>query len=404
MKKKFKNILIGLSCGILSFMMLGNSGGGKTARAYEHELVAVENVKVFDSAQKNQRLMEITLEHISTNMDSKLKISNIKELEDFAGNRYILFELSPIGYIIYHVESGKYIEYAEQSISPYYGLTEDLYYGGAMQYYQISDNMLLHTLKSDVFYNLTDMEYFVSTSETLHERFCENPMEENLSYINGTRTRYVVDKIQGVVENNQTMSSRTTTARISMADFFSNLYTASEIGYRNGGVCGYIATNLIIGYNYFAFDYGLITNSSYVNQINKSMNGPGLTNRLLELAGENPANSSFDGTYSADMHEVLGEYLDEVYNLETWEYSWYFLGLNVQSTLDDNYPVALFGNLASPTNLKDKGNHAVVAYDYAKYGFLNLGVKYRVHYGWEGYPSVWLEDPLLGSNLFMKIG
>lgn len=145
MKKKFKNILIGLSCGILSFMMLGNSGGGKTARAYEHELVAVENVKVFDSAQKNQRLMEITLEHISTNMDSKLKISNIKELEDFAGNRYILFELSPIGYIIYHVESGKYIEYAEQSISPYYGLTEDLYYGGAMQYYQISDNMLLHT-------------------------------------------------------------------------------------------------------------------------------------------------------------------------------------------------------------------------------------------------------------------
>lgn len=248
------------------------------------------------------------------------------------------------------------------------------------------------------------MEYFVSTSETLHERFCENPMEENLSYINGTRTRYVVDKIQGVVENNQTMSSRTTTARISMADFFSNLYTASEIGYRNGGVCGYIATNLIIGYNYFAFDYGLITNSSYVNQINKSMNGPGLTNRLLELAGENPANSSFDGTYSADMHEVLGEYLDEVYNLETWEYSWYFLGLNVQSTLDDNYPVALFGNLASPTNLKDKGNHAVVAYDYAKYGFLNLGVKYRVHYGWEGYPSVWLEDPLLGSNLFMKIG
>ena len=107
------------------------------------------------------------------------------------------------------------------------------------------------------------------------------------------------------------------------------------------------------------------------------------------------------GTQANGSVQLIAKWTPNVYNVQ---YSWYFLGLNVQSTLDDNYPVALFGNLASPTNLKDKGNHAVVAYDYAKYGFLNLGVKYRVHYGWEGYPSVWLEDPLLGSNLFMKIG
>lgn len=43
-------------------------------------------------------------------------------------------------------------------------------------------------------------------------------------------------------------------------------------------------------------------------------------------------------------------------------------------------------------------------YRKTKYGFLNLGVKYRVHYGWQGFPSVWLDDPLLGANLFMKIG
>ena len=69
-----------------------------------------------------------------------------------------------------------------------------------------------------------------------------------------------------------------------MMDFFPKLTTARQIGYRDGNVCGYIASNLIIGYNYFAYDYGLIKDLSFVDRTNKTMNGPGLTNKLLELA------------------------------------------------------------------------------------------------------------------------
>jgi hypothetical protein len=133
------------------------------------------------------------------------------------------------------------------------------------------------------------------------------------------------------------------------------------------------------------------------------MNGPGLTNRLLELAGEDPSGTNFSGTYSYDMFVVIGAYLNEVFNTEPWTYSWYFLNTNVKSTLDDGYPVVIFGSLKQPNGASGNINHAVVAYDYANYGFLNASRKYRVHYGWSGYASVWLESPTIGSNCFMKI-
>ena len=48
----------------------------------------------------------------------QLQISVIKKVKDFSGNKYTVIECEPNGYFIYHNESGKFIEYAIDSISP----------------------------------------------------------------------------------------------------------------------------------------------------------------------------------------------------------------------------------------------------------------------------------------------
>lgn len=356
----------------------------------------------YEDTAKNQRLYNVALNHISKNMKAGSSVSSVKQLVDFAGNRYTLFELAPIGYMIYHIDSGKFVEYAEDSYSPYLGFLSNLYYGGAMQYYYLQETSLHHTLKNDLSVPSSSMSQMAIDSRTLSTAFLQNRSYSNLNYINNGGSFSGVERIIGVVASSNQAQTRAA-ARISMTNFFPNLNTDWKMGYRDGGVCGYIATNLVLGYNYFAFDYGLISNSTYVDFANKTMNGPELTNRLLELAGEDPNGSSFSGTYSHDMFVVVGKYLNEVNNYLGWTYSWYFFGTNVNATLNAGYPVAIFGSFKKPNGSSGNINHAVVAYDYQKYGFLNLSTKYRVHYGWSGYSSVWLESPTIGSNFYMRV-
>ena len=51
--------------------------------------------------------------------DAKIRISAIRRLQDFAGNEYTLIECEPTGYYILHNASGRYVEYAAESVSPY---------------------------------------------------------------------------------------------------------------------------------------------------------------------------------------------------------------------------------------------------------------------------------------------
>lgn len=425
---KNKQLAIGSICIILITIIMAFFCSPLTVVFAENQkdnINIVSEMTTYNDLQKNQRLYDLTLNHIATNMNPNSSISNIKQLNDFDGNKYTLFELNPIGYAIYHKASGKYVEYAEDSYSPYLGYNSNLYYGGGMQYYKLQNGNLIHTLKSDLSIAENSISEMAADSRKMSNAFCYNPASNNLSYINDGVNIEGIDIINGAIAQKESSQTNATvqeeilqtraiaqeetlqtraTARIGMTTFFPALNTSTKMGYRNGGVCGYIATNLILGYNYFAFDYGLISNNTYINFTNKTMNGAGLTNRLLQLAGEDPNASSFSGTYSYDMFLVIGSYLSEVNNYQPWSYSWYFLKTNIKSTLDDGYPVVIFGSLVQPNGSSGQINHAVVAYDYANYGFLNASRKYRVHYGWSGYASVWLESPTIGSNCYMKIG
>lgn len=61
-----------------------------------------------------------------------------KILSDLSDNHFELVEVGDTGYMIFDPQSGKYLEEALDSPSPYLGLSENLYYFGPLNYYQLS--------------------------------------------------------------------------------------------------------------------------------------------------------------------------------------------------------------------------------------------------------------------------
>ena len=69
-----------------------------------------------------------------------------KILSDLSDNHFELVEVGDTGYMIFDPQSGKYLEEALDSPSPYLGLSENLYYFGPLNYYQLSGDKFVHTV------------------------------------------------------------------------------------------------------------------------------------------------------------------------------------------------------------------------------------------------------------------
>lgn len=397
--KKWK--VITTVCLALVLLCTMHSFGGLTAYAQESDKQAriISEIAAYDSTEARERLYTLTESHVSLNMDDGLTIQTAKSMVDFDGNTYTLFELSPTGYIVYHDDSGKYVEYSSTGISPYLNRSSELYYGGAMQYYYKDGLTLYHTLK-DLAIPTEEIEILAVGSNQIAQALSANVETDNLAFVNGQTATANAAAVS--VNKVATQAQTRAAARITMPTFFTNLNTSIRMGYKDDGVCGYIATAMIIAYNYFAYDYGLISNSSYINSTNKTLNGSGLTNRLLELNGEDPSQSSFAGTTGATFLPVMTSYFKEVSNYGSWKWGWRVLAIDAVSTINAGHPVILFGSLPDVSAVGNV-NHAVVAYQTAKYGLFNMFTKYRVHYGWPGYQDVWLESPVVGTIFFMKM-
>jgi len=412
--KKFnlKNLkIIVIAILIASILALICSFAGVSKKAHAEQLKnkkiinVVSTINAYKTFNQNKRLYELTEKHIEENMEQSLEIETVKNIKDFDGNAYTLFELAPCGYAIYHNDSGKYIEYTSKSISPYINFKGELFYGGAMEYYSSDNGLLLHTLEKDVVIESKDFASYSDNSKQMAAALNEQIIETNLSYINGETKKFEL-KVDEEQTSTRMLPTGTATPNISMVDFFTNLKTDWQIGYTGGGVCGYVAANMIIGYNYFAYDRGLIYNKDYINETSKTMNGPKLTEKLMTLNGLTLGKDDYPGTTGTTFYKLVGKYLDEVYNTRTWYVQWRVLTTDAVKTLKQGFPVALFGNLPKydVSHVKHgKGNHAVVAYGYGKYGALKSLTKYRVHYGWDYREDMWLESPVVGTDFFLTL-
>ncbi len=363
-----------------------------SARAQEKKLIS--DITAYDSKDKNERLLTLTRAHIERNMQDNIEIERIKELKDFADTTYTLFELAPTGYIIYHSESGQFIEYTSISSSPYLGFEGELYYGGMMQYYYRNGDELSHTLKEDTSIPLAEAGHYADACRQMNLSLKEDTEFENLSYIGGEST--VVPSRRIFSEKTAMKAAYPNTPRISMEYFFLNLRTEYQIGYRDGEACGYIASNMIVGYNYFAYDYGLVPDYTYVNEYNFSMRGPKLTDYILTVAGKDPNKPPFSGTAANDAYGYMKDYLKTVSPFLTWQVSWSLFNINAQGSIEQGHPVGLYGNFIDPRDEVSKTNHAVVGYGYENGHFV-------VHFGWDSRTRVITAGGLIGTTFCMKI-
>lgn len=363
------------------------------------------NEKFINSNFKiNKKIIDVVEVHISEIMEKNLniEIKEVKQLLDFNNNKYTLFELAPIGYIIYHNDSGTFYEYSSSSLSPYYGYNENLYYGNFKSYYQKVNSSYFHTLYKSKKLDNAELNNLKYTTSITHLNNMQNNNEQVLAYISNKTS---LNNVKEEFKRDQLVTLANDQPVISMESFFKPLKERYQIGYTqigNVGVCGYIAANLVLAYNAFAYERGLVPDK-YLNTYSKCLNGNTLTNSLLKHAGINVNGDGKDvgGSTAFSMGEIVRKFIGEESNIsKNWKVTTWLGSINAKGAIKKNQPPALFGSFNDPTQntlvpIGDKGFHTVVAYGYSNYA-------YRVHYGWSNYSDVNLSFNAIGSTMILS--
>ncbi len=370
-------------------------------------------MSAYETVSKNERLYDLTLELISDNSAEygDRKIEKVKSLKDFDGNDYTLFELAPTGYIIYSNHSGIFYEYSFSSISPYYGYEGDLYYGSMKAYYQKVGNEFVSTVFPDEILQRDGVDGLREECKIVNERNTETKAAYNLQYIEGDIS---LDKIRALnaaacAKQSATVMASNPQPKISMENFFKPLDLKSEFGYRDGGVCGYIAANMVLAYNDIAYENGLVPDQ-YIDRTAMTLNGETLTNKLLEYGGQDPTltNYTYPGTDANSMGDIVRAFIKGESEISLpWNITTWWFAINANGAIDKNQPPILFGNY-NPPSAKSAGmnggargaiNHAVVAYGRTS-SFWSTA--YRVHYGWGSYSDVNLSYNAIGTTMILS--
>lgn len=334
-------------------------------------------------SSRENRLYAFIDENVSgmnSEYETNVTRSAIKTLHDFAGNSYTLIECNPTGYMIMCDASATMVEYSGLSPSPYEGLTEDLFYAGPTYFYTYQDGVYEHTITGDVLEieSSTIQNTLLEICTEMHQSFINDANQAALNYINsGIQTRTETVNLYG-----------TNWTCVDNSAFFRNKTTSAQIGYMDGGYCGYIAAGLLIGYYDTFVRECMPDNYMSGTGVNRHFNGSGLTN---ELYGCRP-NGASNATTSTVIRRTLNKYYDNHnYNMGSYDMiTPFFSGTTLKKLVDNNTPSILFGRLGpatSPTGPTsgDGGNHAVVVYGYKKDGAGNSRFAFLVHYGWSQY-------------------
>ena len=349
---------------------------------------------LYDEKIKEERLVLIINEKIKQDTDETKIIMDIKSIYDFAGNEYKAIELSPIGYMIYSVETGIFVERSMSSPSPYLNQYNDLYYGGPTFYYALDADKLNHTVVEEKL-AAEDMKSYKDSSIELHNTLVSKKDTAVLEYIN-------TGNINQYNQQNNISPQATVRGVIYNTNYFRNLYF---FGYTDGGKCGYIALNMMIGYHDKHKNIGTddIMDDIYWLDTKKTClksNEESLSEYLYSL-------KPYNGTNANDLERIMKEY-EKTRNLTFSHTSrikpFYTIG-TVMSAIDYDRPVAAVGELNAPDG-SGKVAHVVVIYIYvAKINFLGIiyDADYTVHFGWLGFNDIVLSGFIANIYFFDNV-
>lgn len=303
-----------------------------------------------------------------------------KILSDLSDNHFELVEVGDTGYMIFDPQSGKYLEEALDSPSPYLGLSENLYYFGPLNYYQLSGDKFVHT----VIHNEYDMSFAECRSlQSAFDTALQNSRTQKDTEVlalmqTNLNSRSSVNRLQSH------FSARATNKYIPNYKYIKNaIYPANE-----NNTCGYTAACLIL--NYWHKVKGNVIDSSFLDSNgNLKTTGNTLQDKLLSYGKSN-------SSWGLTIRDVLIDYCNEYGVAATSTY--YVTNFDIFAEVGRNRPVIVFGYFPdSPGQVQSRGKvfHAVTAYGTSTSG---LVTKLIVHYGWSGYSHVTLDGGLVGSS------
>lgn len=367
--KKLSSILLAvimlLSLSMTAFAAdLSTEEGNSVATINQHQLI--HNAK-------------IAAETGESNVSTTIKI-----LSDLNGNHFELIELGEQGYMIFDTESGKYLEEALESPSPYLGLSDNLYYFGPLNYYQLVDGRFVHTVFPD--------EYEISYNEglTAQSAFDTALQRSRLQKDTEMLALMDLDPNSAVSRNSiqtqiSTQSTQATNEYIPYYSYIKNAVYPPNVN----DTCGYTAACLIL--NYWHKVEGNVINSAFLDSNGNLLTGSNdytLQDKLLSYG--NSASS-----WGLTIRDVLIDYCNEYGVAATSTY--YVTNFDIFAEIGRDRPVIVFGYFPNNPTQVTRGNvfHAVTAYGTSTSGLLT---KLIVHYGWDGYSHVTLDSGLVGSS------
>lgn len=322
-----------------------------------------------------------------------LKIIANKVLYGFDGTIFLLTEFEGMGYMISHAISGEIVEYSVSAPSPYNGFISELYYAGPTLYYVFNGADYVHTITGDKI-SISDTYYISSlrnASSQINQDLNENASILQRDYASNFNT---TDSIGQIAHINADTNS---TYYISGGARLKYMSTEKLMGYMSGGVCGYIATGLLL---YWFDEIGgsdsLINDFTYLNSSKSGFLDASFTKHLRTFGQSNDTTVNFASETLTSINDVINAYCE-----------YYRIDVSTQPTIiptnsyiknkliEQNSPVLVFGSLKSPTD-NSSINHAVTAYGYTSTGDI------IVHYGWSGYSNVVLNKNILGSALYIS--
>lgn len=312
-----------------------------------------------------------------------LSIYRIVELRDFAGNLYILVELFPTGYMIFHNDSGAFVERSATVPSPFAGLYGDLYYGGFSQYfYRNEDGNLMHTLtRYVVLAYVAEANNWDAHSSEIAEDF--------LAYADIAVLDYIAYGTIAV----QSMNVPTVWTNVNDFVFIRNQTTVNNMGghcpvadeFR--GYCLYVALATLIGYfDHVSANRGMriINNSSFVTNRHtaNAMIQQAFVTHLRDVVGYSQLGLGF-AINITNTRNVGRRYFENrgVWNRITDELRTTAAdatNARISANIRNSRPVVIVG-IGLP-GIGEKDIHAVVGYGFRNEA--NGAFTVRVNYGW----------------------
>ncbi len=337
---------------------------------------------------------------VCSRKDVEYQIDTIWEVEDLLGNRYTLVECDPYGYMIYHNESGNFVEYSPGTLSPFSfdNHCNKMIYAGPNSYYYQKENGIVYSVFGSESLNDNELLELKQYSSALNAQLNTNKNYAILDYISGVSERTLSE----IYQESEEESSNRSLSGWTLCNNYSIINGMSDCGYITsplGGICGYIAAGILLTYKKITGAYNCVDyNFHYYYD---SANGVWGIYTTLPAALYNVGTSLgySNGTTSVAIHYTVDQWLSNrnISVTHTSLYVPFATNPGIASHIDNDRPVIWFGNISSYSNGGSTGgtvgNHAIVVYGYK---VVSGNYMFVSHFGWTNASEVTFSG-VLGS-------